>query len=217
MDEKIISDCLFCNPGSPVFSHPLDETANFRIAAHHFPLMEGHLVLIPKTHFSCMGELPDPIFSEFELIYGKIMSFLIRSYGSAACFERGKFHRTIYHSQMHFLPADICLAQILPEGPAHAAKFGWLNQLQQAFQEDDGYLFLGIGNDKWLLDPAISTPRFFRERLGNAIGKPERADWRAMGQDPILMSAGQREFEALKTRWQLTRPDLPNLVLSNRS
>ncbi|HEX7734000.1 MAG TPA: hypothetical protein VF458_04030, partial [Ktedonobacteraceae bacterium] len=44
-------DCTFCQRSE--ISDILKETSHFLLAADHAPLVEGHLLVIPKNHYAC--------------------------------------------------------------------------------------------------------------------------------------------------------------------
>ena len=54
--ESNKNDCAFCKRTE--ISYILKETPNFLLAADHAPLVEGHILIIPKQHFACYGEVP---------------------------------------------------------------------------------------------------------------------------------------------------------------
>ena len=49
-------NCAFCQRSE--ISYILKETPNFLLAADHAPLVEGHILIIPKHHYVCYGEVP---------------------------------------------------------------------------------------------------------------------------------------------------------------
>jgi diadenosine tetraphosphate (Ap4A) HIT family hydrolase len=215
MENTFLNDCPFCAEKSPIFSHLLEETEHFRVVADRHPLSEGHILVIPKAHFCCIGECPEIIFEEFEGLHRKISWFLTHSYGSAAAFERGRIHRTIFHSQVHYLPYPGSLEDVVPEGRTHTASLRSIHQLQAAFQEDSGYQFLGIGDDLWLVNPGLAFPKFFRTRFAKALGTPERADWQHMHDDHAVMEIAAREIELLSERWKESFPDVSPAIASS--
>ncbi len=75
------TDCAFCNYTE--ISHILKETPNFLLAADHAPLVEGHILIIPKQHFACYGAVP----AEFD-----------------AELEHGIFRQTVFHAHLHCFP-----------------------------------------------------------------------------------------------------------------
>ncbi len=48
-------DCVFCHRSE--ITDILKETPHFWLAADHAPLVEGHLLVIPKQHYACYGDV----------------------------------------------------------------------------------------------------------------------------------------------------------------
>ncbi len=55
-------DCAFCKR-TEIF-HILKETPNFLLVADHAPLVEGHILIIPKQHYACFGDAPAKLDTE---------------------------------------------------------------------------------------------------------------------------------------------------------
>jgi diadenosine tetraphosphate (Ap4A) HIT family hydrolase len=56
------TNCAFCKRTE--ISYILKETPNFLLAADHAPLVEGHVLIIPKQHYTCYGVVPNPLDAE---------------------------------------------------------------------------------------------------------------------------------------------------------
>ncbi|MBU1000029.1 HIT domain-containing protein [Patescibacteria group bacterium] len=54
------------------------------------PVVGGHILIIPKSHLSCIGEYSKNLFKEFLNLYKKVSEFLLKAYGSVSTFEHGK-------------------------------------------------------------------------------------------------------------------------------
>lgn len=106
LEQDIREHCPHCDPASQAFLDALEETANFRVVCDHHPLVEGHILIIPKQHLSSAGEYPGPVFQEFLSLYGKTSEFIRQNYGTVSGFEHGKIGQTVFHSHVHLLPFD---------------------------------------------------------------------------------------------------------------
>lgn len=200
-EEYIQKHCPHCGPQSFALAYKLQITNNFWIVCDGHPLREGHILLIPKQHLSCVGEYPLPLFNDFLRKYRRISDFLLWTYWSVASFEHGVIGQTVFHSHVHFLPFDGKPEDIIEEGFEYLTAVSNLSALRTAFRRDGKYLFFSIGSRMWLVDTRLGSPRFFRDRFANALGVPQKGNWRAMRADEKLMVEAENDMQKLKQRW----------------
>lgn len=193
--------CPHCEPDSFALKHPLLETENFRVVCDVHPLAEGHILIIPKEHVSCVGAFSRNLFQEFQKLYQKVWAFLAREYGKPAAFEHGVIGQTVFHSHVHLLPFKGSIKEIVSESDA-LKPLGSLSELKDIFKKDGKYLFLAMKDKLWMVDTLIGAPKFFRERFAKALGMTERGDWRKMRENPQLMKEVEKEIKRLKERWR---------------
>ena len=201
-EEHIRTHCPHCDPDSDAFSDSLFETENFRIVCDHHPIIEGHILIIPKEHFSCLGDYPEPIFSEFIDQYERMKKFIFEQYGCVSTFEHGKIGQTVFHSHVHLLPYKGDPLVIVPEGRDHLVALPSFVELQKLYEQYGRYLFFSINDLAWVVDPSLTAPRFFRDRFAMAVGNSERGNWKTMHMDAALMKIGEAEKTKLKRRWE---------------
>ncbi len=96
------TNCAFCQRGE--ISHVLKETPNFRLAADHAPLVEGHLLVIPKQHYTCYGDVPAEFDAELTTLKQEVQAFFARYYAPAVFWEHGVFRQTVFHAHLHCFP-----------------------------------------------------------------------------------------------------------------
>lgn len=201
-EKSIRENCPHCDPNSFAFKHPLEKTANFSVVCDVHPLVEGHILIIPKNHLSCVGEYSNMLFEEFTGIYQNLSQFFKTTYGSVSTFEHGKFGQNVFHSHIHLLPYNGKVENIIPEGKGRLRPLKNLKGLKKIYQKEEGYLFFSIENMLWTVDPVLSQPRFFRDRFAKALGNPERGNWKEMYFDKQTMKKANQEIRNLETVWQ---------------
>lgn len=201
-EEYLKQHCPHCDFNSEAYKYLLERTANFSIVCDAHPITEGHILIIPKQHLSCIGEYPKDIYGEFMVIYQKIADFLSKEYYSFSSFEHGKFGQTVFHSHVHFIPFNDDPTAIVPEGESKLTKIAYLSELQSMFKKHGGYLFFSIGNNKWAVDIGLTVPRFFRDRFAIALNRPERGNWKKMHIKENGHSKLELEAQNTKNRWQ---------------
>lgn len=200
-EQALLLHCPHCDPHSFALRHMLKETERFWIVGDVHPLCEGHILIMPKKHFSCVGAFDELTFSEFAELYQETMDFLRTTYGKASAFEHGKIGQTVFHSHVHFLPWEGEFIYIIPEGKQHMSSLAQLGDLRTVFAKDQLYLFLAIGDEQWLVNTTLGTPRFFRDRFAKVLGNPLRGDWKSMRENPVLMQEAESEIANLEKNW----------------
>ena len=199
LSEKVIkANCPHCDPFSQAFRYPLETTEDFYIVCDSHPIVEGHILIIPKIHISCIAEYPQNLSEKFIQLNSKIIKFLLKEYKKVSSFEHGNFGQTVFHSHVHYLPFQGLANDIVPEGKQYLIKFNDLSELIPLYKKEKGYLFFSINQEFWSVDKNIAAPRFFRDRFAKALGRPERGNWKKMHLDESLSK--QAELDALKTQ-----------------
>lgn len=194
-------ECPHCNPADPALEQLLQETKNFRVVADVHPLTEGHVLIIPKEHYSCVGEFSTDIIKEFESLYNQVSLFVQTTYENLGTFEHGKIGQTVFHAHVHLLPYKGSIEAIVPEESSRTLVSG-IKEAQKYFQKDGQYLFVSVGNKAWMVDVVIGKPRFFRDRFAAAFGHPERGNWKAMHQNTKSMNQASEEIARLVEKWR---------------
>lgn len=201
-EENIRRNCPHCDENSQAFKYPLFETKDFRVICDGHPLIEGHILIIPKQHLSCIGEYPAELLEKFIKLDELVSDFVKKTYGSVSSFEHGKFGQTVFHSHVHYMPYKGNALDIVPEGKHKITKINSIRDLKKYYEKDGGYLYFTIGNDKWIVDPSLVAPRFFRDRFARALGRSERGNWKQMHNDDKLMEEAEIDSKNTIKNWR---------------
>lgn len=195
-------NCPHCDEASLALQHPLLVTDNFYVVCDIHPLTEGHILIIPKKHISCVGAFSPALFSEFTQLYSKFSQFILKSYGSVSTFEHGVIGQTVFHAHVHIMPFKGSFEAVVPEGKDKIKSVHNISELPEIFREDGKYLFFSIDDQMWVVDTSLGMPRFFRDRFAKVLGAPERGNWKSMHVDARLMEIAGREIEHVQTKWK---------------
>ncbi len=201
-DESVKKDCPHCDPKSYALKHILEETQKFWVVCDVHPLTEGHILIMPKQHISCIGEYNKVLFKEFVRLYKKVSKFIKNKYQFVSSFEHGKIGQTVFHSHVHLFPYTGKEEDIVPEGKNRLIKLHNLSELKKIFKKEGQFLFFSIENKLWIVDPALSGPRFFRDRFAKAIGNPKRGNWKLMHFNKEIMFKANQEIKRVKESWK---------------
>lgn len=194
--------CPHCDTTSFALKHPLFTTENFYVVCDVHPIMEGHILIMPKWHIDCIGSVSSDLYSEFIDAYNKCKKFLLAAYGSVASFEHGIVGQTVHHAHVHLLPYAGKPEDIVPEGDSQMIRIESMSDVQKAFQKDGQYLFFSIGDEARVVDLKLGYPRFFRDRFASALGKPELGDWKNTSSDAAIQVKNLTQIQQLKSKWQ---------------
>ena len=96
-------DCAFCQR-SDIAANILKETTAFLVVADHAPLVEGHILIIPKSHYACYGEVPAELDAELLALKREVQEFFAQYYAPAVFWEHGVFRQTVFHAHLHCFP-----------------------------------------------------------------------------------------------------------------
>lgn len=200
-EQAIKANCPHCDITSSAFNFTLEQSDNFSIICDANPIAEGHILIIPKQHISCIGAYSDKLFREFMNLNSKVSQFILKEYGHISSFEHGIFGQTVFHSHMHYMPFSGSSVDIVPENDK-LAKLNSLKELKDLLNKYDGYLFFSIGDNLWSVDTSIAAPRFFRDRYAEAFGRPERGDWKQMRMNEKLLKKAEKDNIRTQEKWK---------------
>ena len=201
-ENAIRINCPHCNLASQAFRYPLEQTDEFYLVVDSHPIVEGHILIIPKSHVSCIGEYPQQLFEDFIKLNSKVSEFLLREYRTVSSFEHGIFGQTVFHSHIHYLPFKGKPTDIVSEGNQYLKKLNNLSDLRSLIRKEKGYLFFSINRNLWAVDKSLTAPRFFRDRFARALGRPERGNWKKMHNDQNLSKQAKLDALRTQTKWK---------------
>jgi diadenosine tetraphosphate (Ap4A) HIT family hydrolase len=192
--------CVHCDLNSAALAHPLADSENFRIVCDGYPIVEGHILVIPKEHLSCTGAFSKELFIELEEQYIKVIDFLSREYGLFAVFEHGVVGQTVFHAHMHFMPFKGALSDIVDAETAKPLKE--LRQIRDLYKNTGKYLFLQINDKLNSVDTKLACPRFFRDLFATYFGNAERGDWKKAFGNKQIVEMMNVDINKLKEKWR---------------
>ncbi len=99
----IHTDCVFCQHND-IATYILKESQSFRIVTDHAPLVEGHILIVPKLHYACYGAVPAELDAELFALKREVQQFFQQFYTPAVFWEHGVFRQTVFHAHLHCFP-----------------------------------------------------------------------------------------------------------------
>jgi diadenosine tetraphosphate (Ap4A) HIT family hydrolase len=94
--------CPFCDRDAMEIM--LAESERFVVLADNAPLVEGHLLIVPREHYTCFGAAPAAFDDELLTLKDQAMRFCADVYRPASFFEHGVFGQSVPHAHLHVVP-----------------------------------------------------------------------------------------------------------------
>jgi diadenosine tetraphosphate (Ap4A) HIT family hydrolase len=194
------ASCAFC--ARETLAYPLAETEHFFLLADHAPLVEGHLLIIPRAHHACYGALPMDLEDELLALKARVRAFFVARYQTPAFFEHGVFRQTVPHAHLHALPFG-ALAVDLPALAAEGGRVARsLEDLRRWYAEHGHYFYLeqphdGAGYGEAAIFPPVEA-RYFAvlAALRQAAGRLT-----PFQPQPVRRALGAGRVHALAAAW----------------
>lgn len=189
-------DCVFCTREKqpPI----LFETPSLYAMPDRYPLVPGHVLIIPKDYWPCYGAAPMPVLSELGHATGRVKEFLESQYGAPVLInETGKTGQTVHHAHLHISPVpDIKpLLREFATQPDVVTIDGW-EDVHQRFMEQGQYYYVEADGRRFLAE-SYHSPAIDMLRRGLAKRLDVCVTYRGLAR-----SAHRAEVQDLVTRWR---------------
>ncbi len=173
------NSCIFCFiPHEEI----LEETENFYIKTEKFPIVRGTILIIPKKHLACYGQMPNNLDNELSLIKVKIKTFYKAAYPEAKqiFMEHGIEGQTIFHAHLHCMPSSLFLFENFNKDLKEFRKIHDTNELRVLYKQWKSYFFYEEKDTQFLFRVKNLRPGYLRYILAVTVGAPEKANWRKL-------------------------------------
>ena len=208
-----VASCVFCRQQD--LSNILHETAHFLVLADHAPVVEGHLLVLPRAHFACYGAVPAALDAEFLALKAEVSAFCQQVYQTPVFFEHGVYHQTVYHAHLHVFPFGVLPGEIvhLLDTVGHAVQSqadirAWYEKYGHYFYVERPLAATEVaGNEASSTHASVSTAALFPPDdalYHRVLGALRTQTGRPGGWLPpsLRYLAGAAKIEALAAAWQ---------------
>ncbi|MBX5458114.1 MAG: HIT family protein [Thermogemmatispora sp.] len=159
--------CVFCDRSS--LTTVLHETPAYLLIADHAPLVEGHLLIIPKEHYACYGAVPAALDEELQALKRLVSRFASRFYAPLLFWEHGVFGQTVFHAHLHCIPFGVAsYQQRLERLAAVATPVREQEEIRRWYRQQGHYFYLEDSQQALLFPP---DPHCYREVLYEVLWK----------------------------------------------
>lgn len=191
------TNCAFCQQNE--ITAILKETPHFLLAADHAPLVEGHLLVIPRQHYACYGDVPATLDEELFALKNELRRFYARFYAPVVFWEHGVFRQTVFHAHLHCFPWGNLGYDL--ECNIHNAVVTAQQNIRNWYQERGHYFYLEDSQVALLFAPEM-------ERYTHVMQHVFQKSLMARGGSLSIRSSQQRQAEgqpliqAIAARWR---------------
>lgn len=178
----------------------LDESKSFYILCDMGPLTEGHLLIIPKKHLVCFGELSDQKGDELESLLDNIKDFLKITYQKRLIlFENGGVSQTVAHAHLHIFPSEILIKENLKKDlkGRRFKKANSIKSIRDFYKNFNFYLFYEERDEGLIFEGANIKPGFLRAKCAQALGVAKTSEER--------IKFGNLFAKKVKKKWKSER------------
>ena len=188
--------CSFCEEfnlgylklNSKVFRRILYESKNFIVVPSLGHFIDGYLLILPKKHFICIGEIPFRLYDELEFVISKCKEVLFKAYRKRTIlFEHGAVGNSLKekagcckdHAHLHIVPIEINLFNEISKN-YHFKKITSFLSLKSNFIKKIPYLFYENNEgERYLFNAPLVVSQYFRKILAKRLNKLKLWDWRS--------------------------------------
>ncbi len=184
--------CAFCQ--SHKITDILHVTPHFLLVADHAPLVEGHLLIIPKQHYACYGNVPACLDEELFAIKEELRQFYLQYYSPVVFWEHGVFRQTVFHAHLHCFPWGQLEYDLTSQ--VHNAVVTTQEDIRSWFRRTGHYFYLEDDQIALLFAPEIDRYTHVVQKVfqKHRVGRMRNALERYMEGKPLI--------EGVVTRWQ---------------
>lgn len=196
--DDIQNLCEFCQQ-TTIAPYLLKETDNFHIIADHAPLVEGHLLIVPKQHYACYGTVPATLDAELLTLKQEVQAFFLDFYAAPVYWEHGVFHQTVFHAHLHCFPFGET-HYALSEG-LHALVVHSQDDIRAWYTTEGAYFYLEDRQHALLFAPQTDAyRRVIQQALwSGVVARTGNTTWRSPQQRQV---EGVASIASLKEKWQ---------------
>jgi len=195
--EADSTDCAFCRY-SDIANYVLKETSKFLIVTDHAPLVEGHLLIIPKHHYACYGDVPADLDTELLALKQEVRQFLAQYYAPVVFWEHGIFRQTVFHAHLHCFPFGAIEYDHSQE--LHSAVVHSQEDIRTWYATRGQYFYMEHANTAFLFAPEMDRYlHIIKAIFAQAASRNGVTSWRS---PELRRDTGVPLIRAVAARWR---------------
>lgn len=196
-DAHYQPECVFCQHNK--ITDILKETEHFLLAADHAPLVEGHLLIIPRLHYACYGDVPALLDEELFALKDELRHFYARFYAPVVFWEHGVFRQTVFHAHLHCFPWGNTEYDV--ESQMHTAIVSEQEDIRSWYHAQGHYFYLEDEEVALLFAPEMNRYMHIIQHVFQR-GRARIGDTRQPRPSQQRYEEGRPFIEATTARWR---------------
>jgi len=213
-----MTNCVFCERDN-INSDIIYNSKNFFVKVGFALYSPGQVMLIPKNHYKCFGEIPEEIEEEKRRLEDILMKKISQNFSEPLQIEMGVWGQSVNHAHIHFVPSrssfpgssyevnDLLQEMILSGGDEKISyEIGDIPTLKRKYKKEGGYVsikqfgklyFCSVKNipfDSRKLHPQLTLRGFFT----NVKKLQGVSNWREMSEEERITDEKKRELTKSK-------------------
>ena len=196
-----MTDCIFCNKKENIVFN----TNNFYVKIGKGIICEGHCMIIPNKHCTCIADGCIDFIDEFLLLKEKLIQFLSDNFYKPFIVEYGAVMQSVFHGHMHFIPLrgkeydklsliDEMVLPFIQNNNVVCEKINSFNKLIDIFNKDKEYLYFEESGKTYIVRTKhnqniiddMEIQLNYRDFFANKIGLDGVKNWKLMTEEDII-------------------------------
>lgn len=198
--RKTQEPCLFCDHEA-IKKDILFPGRNFLIKIGIQIITPGHIMIIPKKHYRCLGDLSPELQEELEKLKEQTRKIVRQQFSEPFWVEYGPGRQSIPHAHIHCLPLrgeGYALGSFIREiEPQLILEEGSWEKVREIRKQGLSYIYIEEKGKKCLFPFEASTRGnghfHYRDFFSRIKGAPGLADWKTAGKQEKKDDERKRE------------------------
>jgi len=195
-------DCIFCNNKDDI----IYETDNFYVKVGLGIIAPGHIMLIPKQHLGCYGDIPDNLIDECNELKDRITKAITKHFSEPFITELGIWCQSVNHAHIHFIPKqsqgykiNSIIKEMIQLGEADIEQVDF-KRLKQIYEKEKRYMIIGENNVMYachlhdIADDARPPNLAYRQFFTQIKGLKGVESWKNMSEQDKEVDNQKREL-----------------------
>jgi diadenosine tetraphosphate (Ap4A) HIT family hydrolase len=187
-------------------SRQLYNTDHFTVLIDLAPLVEGHLLIVPKWHALSFGQVPPHMWGELLDLRTLVTERVTEIYGRPTILEHGSsssitFSACVSHAHWHVIPVAVDLVPTFTADGLRGRLIDDVTEIVRLGAADISYILYDTMTPKglWIYESGLSKRhQYLRAAIAEQIGIPEPEwDWSIIQRRDLLRAT----YVALGTDW----------------
>ena len=147
-------------------------------------IVEGYVVIFPKEHYACIGEMPEEAINELIGLKDEFDRRITSKYSRPIHFEHGVAGQTVLHAHLHLIPfpSEKDMLERVSKRFPYNVEISSLVELRTIWKERGVYAYYEKNDKKYAFFTDLH-PGHGRDDSASELGVPERGNWRNVPRD----------------------------------